>query len=388
MRVLMTALVPSHLMPMVPLSWALRAAGHQVLVAGDAELLKFASAAGLDTHLIGGGELRRRLTRPGAVAMPDRATMDRRPDSEWDAAGERWRTRLGGYIDDLVRLGRDWSADLVVTDPVEFGGLVTAAALGVPGIVHRWGPDDFTSALLRQAKVQLHDLCREFGAEGFPDPAVVVDPSPASLVPGGDNTPGLLTRYIPYCGTARLPDWALGAPERPRVLLCLGMWHARVLAETGELPLGFRHVLDFCTARDLDVLVPIDAQYHPALAGVPAAVKVVDHFPIGPLMRHTSLVVHHGGSGTAMTSFAEAVPQLVVAGDKPFLQTTGRLVHESGSGISLLDEADQHDPQIVGEALAGLLGDERYGKSAREVRTEIECLPGPTELVRTLEGLI
>lgn len=168
MRVLVTALVPSHIVPMVPLTWALRAAGHQVLVAGDAELVKFAAAAGLDTRLVGGGETRQRLTRPGAVAMPDRAGMDRRADSEWDAVGERWRTRLGGYIDDLVTLGRAWEPDLVVTDPVEFGGLVVAAALGVPGVIHRWGPDDFTSPLLRQAKVQLHDLCAEFGADGFP----------------------------------------------------------------------------------------------------------------------------------------------------------------------------------------------------------------------------
>ncbi|GGU16568.1 nucleotide disphospho-sugar-binding domain-containing protein [Streptomyces violascens] len=388
MRVLVTALVPSHIVPMVPLTWALRAAGHQVLVAGDAELVKFASAAGLDTRLVGGGETRQRLTRPGAVAMPDRAGMDRRADSEWDAVGERWRTRLGGYIDDLVTLGRAWEPDLVMTDPVEFGGLVVAAALGVPGVIHRWGPDDFTSPLLRQAKVQLHGLCAEFGADGFPDPALVIDPSPASLLPEGDNTPGLLSRYVPYCGTAELPDWAVRKPERPRALLCLGMWHGRVLAETGELPLGFRHVLDACTEQGLDVLFPIDAQYHAALAGIPSSVKVVDRFPIGPVMRHTALAVHHGGSGTSMTSFASAVPQLVLPGDKPFLQTTGRLVQASGSGLSLATEAEQHDPHLVREALAGLLQDERHRKAALDVRAEIECLPGPTELVHTLEGLI
>ncbi|WP_328538819.1 nucleotide disphospho-sugar-binding domain-containing protein [Streptomyces sp. NBC_00344] len=388
MRVLVTALVPSHLVPMVPLTWALRAAGHQVLVAGDKDLVSFAAAAGLDTRLVGGGETRQRLTRPGAVAMPDRAAMDQRADSEWDAVGERWRTRLGGYIDDLVRLGRVWEPDLVITDPVEFGGLAVAGVLGVPGIVHRWGPDDFTSPLLARATVQLHDLCTGFGADGFPDPALIIDPSPASLLPGGDNTPGLLSRYVPYCGTAELPDWAVERPGRPRALLCLGMWHGRVLAETGELPLGFRHVLDACTEEGVDVLFPIDAVYHSALDGIPSSVKVVDRFPIGPLMRHTDVAVHHGGSGTSMTSFASAVPQLVLPGDKPFLQTTGRLVQESESGLSLATEAEQHDPRRVREALAGLLGDERHAKAAREIRAEIENLPAPADLVNTLEGLI
>ncbi|NDZ71452.1 DUF1205 domain-containing protein [Streptomyces sp. SID10362] len=388
MRVLVTALVPSHLVPMVPLTWALRAAGHQVLVAGDPDLVAFAAAAGLDTRRVGGGEIRRRLTRPGAVAMPDRAGMERRANGEWDAAGERWRTRLGGYLDDLVTLGRQWEADLVMTDPVEFGGLVAAAALGVPGVVHRWGPDDFTTPLLRRAGVQLHDLCLAHGAEGFPDPALLIDPSPASLLPGGDNTPGMLTRYVPYCGTAELPDWAVRRPERPRALLCLGMWHGRVLAETGELPPGFRYVLDACVGEGLDVLFPIDAQYHSALAGIPASVRVVDRFPIGPVMRHTALAVHHGGSGTSMTSFASAVPQLVLPGDKPFLRTTGRLVQESGAGVSLATEAEQHDPRLVREALAGLLAGEHHRKAAREVRAEIASLPGPVELVHTLEGLI
>ncbi|MFI0264714.1 nucleotide disphospho-sugar-binding domain-containing protein [Streptomyces sp. NPDC017056] len=389
MRVLLTALVPSHLVPMVPLTWALRAAGHQVLVAGDAALVRFAAAAGLDTRLVGAGDtIRQRLTRPGAVRMPDRAAMDRRADGEWDAVGERWRTRLGGYLDDFVRLGRDWEPDLVVTDPVEFGGLIVAGALGVPGVVHRWGPDDFTSPLLRRAKEQLHDLSVSHGAAGFPDPALVVDPSPTSLLPGGDNVPGLLTRYVPYCGTAELPDWAVRRPERPRVLLCLGMWHGRVLAETGELPLGFRHVLDACTAQGLDVLFPIDAEYHPALSGIPSSVKVVDRFPIGPVMRHTAVAVHHGGSGTSMTSFASGVPQLVLPGDKPFLQTTGRLVAESGAGRTLASEPEQHAARLVHEALADLVADERYRTAALGVGAEIAALPGPAELVRTVEGLI
>ncbi|WP_406445503.1 DUF1205 domain-containing protein [Streptomyces sp. NBC_01613] len=388
MRVLITALVPSHLVPIVPLTWALRAAGHEVLVAGDGELVKFAAAAGLDTRPVGGGEVRQRLTRPGAVRMPDRAGMDRRADAEWDEAGERWRTRLGGYVDELVALGRDWAADLVVTDPVEFGGLIAAAALDVPGVVHRWGPDDFTSPLLRQAKVQLHEMCAEFGADGFPDPALIVDPSPASLLPDGDNTPGLLTRYVPYCGTAELPDWAVRRPQRPRALLCLGMWHGRVLAETGELPPGFGHVLSGCAELGVDVLFPIDAQYHPLLGDVPDTVQVVDRFPIGPLMRHTAFTVHHGGSGTSMTSFASGVPQLVIPGDKPFLQTTGRLVEESGAGRNLATEQEQHDAGEVRRALAGLLTEEHYRKAARAVGAEMAGLPGPAELVRTLEGLI
>ncbi|MFJ9863618.1 nucleotide disphospho-sugar-binding domain-containing protein [Streptomyces sp. NPDC101165] len=388
MRVLITALVPSHLVPMVPLTWALRAAGHEVLVTGDAELVRFAAAAGLDTRPVGGGELRQRLTRPGAVRMPDRAGMDRRAASEWDEAGDRWRTRLGGYIDELVGLGRDWVADLVVTDPVEFGGLITAAALGVPGVVHRWGPDDFTSPLLRQAKVQLDGMSREFGADGFPDPALIIDPSPASLLPGGDNVPGLLTRYVPYCGTAELPDWAVRRPERPRALLCLGMWHGRLLAETGELPPGFRHALSACAELGVDVLFPIDAQYHPLLGDVPDTVQVVDRFPIGPLMRHTALTVHHGGSGTSMTSFASGVPQLVLPGGKPFLQTTGRLVEASGAGRNLAGEQEQRDAGLVRAAVAGLLTEEHYRKAARVVGEEIAGLPDPAELVRTLEGLI
>ncbi|MFI9080862.1 nucleotide disphospho-sugar-binding domain-containing protein [Streptomyces sioyaensis] len=388
MRVLITALVPSHLIPMVPLTWALRAAGHQVLVAGDAELARCATTAGLDTYLVGGSELRQRLTRPGAVPMPDRADMDHRTASEWEEAGERWRTRLGGYIDELVSLGQDWEADLVVTDPVEFGGLITAAALGVPGVVYRWGLDDFTSLLHRQAKVQLHDMSKQFAADGLPDPSLIIDPTPASLLPGGDNTPGLLTRYVPYCGTAELPDWAVQRPERPRALLCLGMWYGRLLAEVGELPSGFRHALSACTELGMDVLFPIAAQYHPLLGDMPDTVQVVDQVPIGPLMQHTALTVHHGGSGTSLTSFASGVPQLVLPGGKPFLQATGRLVQASGAGRNLPGKTEQQDAGLVRAALTELLTREHHRKAARAVCAEIAGLPGPTELVRTLEGLI
>lgn len=390
MRVLMTALVPSHLMPMVPLTWALRAAGHEVLVAGDTDVVRSARAAGLDGRLIGGsGTTRQQQTRPGAVKMVGRGALDQRAESEWAAVGARWRDRLGGYLDDFVALGHAWQPDLVVTDPVEFGGLIVAGALGVPGVVHRYGPDDITGPLLRQAVVQLRDLAREYGsADGFPAPALLVDPSPPSLLPEGEDDPSLLTRYIPYSGTAELPAWAIEPPERPRVLVCLGMWHGRHIAETGTLPPGFRHVLDACAQLGAEAVLPIDAEYHPLLGELPATVRVVDRFPIGPLLRHTAVTVHHGGSGTTMTSFVAGVPQLVLPGDKPFLQTTARLVERSGGGIGLAGEEQQHDPRLVRQALADLLGEEHHRKAARAVGAEIAGLPGPTELVRTLEGLI
>ncbi|MFE9117738.1 hypothetical protein [Streptomyces sp. NPDC007172] len=46
------------------------------------------------------------------------------------------------------------------------------------------------------------------------------------------------------------------------------------------------------------------------------------------------------------------------------------------------------DPTLAREALVDLLEHERHRKAARDVRAEIEPLPGPIEPVQTLEGLI
>src|SRR5688500_14037452 len=118
MRVVFTTWAwPSHLYAMVPLAWACRAAGHEVVVAGQPGLTAAVLATGLPAAPHGRdvaafAVFRSIVPPPVAGAAPPK--------------GPRvlaLLTQLAeAMADDLVQLGRDWRADLIVFEPTALAG--------------------------------------------------------------------------------------------------------------------------------------------------------------------------------------------------------------------------------------------------------------------------
>ena len=219
MRVLMVSWAwRSHYFPLVSLGWALRSAGHEVLVATQPALVDVVVGSGLPAASVGHdidiAEVIRRAVGRLEPARPDRAW--------WDAVTAKMRECLGIFLtpaeamaDDTVALAERWRPDLVVYEPSSYVGPLVAGVLGVPAVRHLWGPDVFGRfAGLEQEN--LAPLAHRFGLTTI-DPIgdLTIDPCPPSLQLPGDYRRQIV-RYIPYNGPALSPEWLADAPAAYR----------------------------------------------------------------------------------------------------------------------------------------------------------------------------
>ncbi|MEU9155359.1 nucleotide disphospho-sugar-binding domain-containing protein [Streptomyces sp. NPDC048417] len=369
MRVALSALVPSHLLPMVPLAWALQAAGHEVLVIADQEVARTAVAAGLAATEI----------TPADVAGAD-----------VDVPGtgrDHGLVRTEAYLPDWLRLATAWSTDLLVTDPLDHAGWITAGALGITLVVHRYGPEAFSTRLHRKVEEPLRPVAVAAGsAGGLPRPALIVDPSPPSMR-SPDLAPGHPVRFVPYGGGGTTPAWALLPPAGRRVAVCLGIWGGARYATDG-LPSAFRQVIEVSAATPgVETVFLLPPGRRAGVGPLPATVRVADPLPLGHLAPGCDLIVHHGGAGTALTALAHGVPQLVLPPDQPFLRTTAELVAGAHAGRAVPDAATA-ERREVSEAFEDLLSAPGYAAAANRLAAEIRSQPGPAELVAVLERLV
>ncbi len=395
MRVLVNSMAPSHFLPMVPFTWALRAAGHEVLFLGYEETAHSAHEAGILTRRLSGdagsvGRWRPPVKKKDPFWAPGSKQAPPPPqDARTTAIAGRWKARIEIFIDEYLEFAQAWSPDVIMTDPMEFSGLVAAAALDVPGVVHRWGFDAFTSTLLEPAKHALHETCARLGAEnGMADPALILDPCPPSMM-SSNLVPGTPVRWVPYNGTAGVPQWAVKRGAGNRICMSFGLWSGEALAQGGDLHAIIEGVHEAARGMDdAEVLLLAPEQYHADLGTVPDTIRVVGQLPVSAVMRDTDLLVHHGGGGGSLTAYAYGVPQVVVAQEGPMLVQVGETVAESGAGLALVEEAARADVGAIRDAVTEVLTEPRYRKAAERVRAEIAATPSPAEIVPVLESLV
>jgi UDP:flavonoid glycosyltransferase YjiC (YdhE family) len=384
MRVLlMTTPVTTHMAPMIPLAWALRAAGHEVLVAGQADVLAAAHGAGLSAVAIGEpfyvkdlmtGDLPDGLRPLEVFGRPGKAAL---------TAGTRvWLMHARYTVAEALAFAREWQPDLLVSDRLEFSTLIVAGVLNVPAVQHRWGVDPIATAAAEPARRALAGICRRLGlAEGLPDPALILDPCPPGLQ-DPEVPPGEPIRFIPHNGTGLLPAWARQRGAARRVCVSLGNL---TLAMNGA-PL-LRHVIAaFDGLDDVEAVVTVEREFHDQIGPVPPRVRITEPTPISLILPTCDAVIHHGGSGTELTAFAFGLPQLVLPQILDCF-AVGDRVAACGSGVSIDDAASQNSPAVIRDALADLLTSPGYAGSAGKVRDTMQRMPAPSDLVPSLERL-
>ncbi|MEU3301213.1 nucleotide disphospho-sugar-binding domain-containing protein [Streptomyces sp. NPDC006678] len=395
MRVLFVVTpVAGHLSPLTPLAWALRDAGHEVLVTGQPDILPTAQAAGLhaatvgepfrmDEMLLGRLPAGQRLLQSWGrfPALAQAADFAR----SW---ADHNRTVLPGYLD----LARAFGPDLLVSDVLEFSALIVGGVLGVPVVQHRWGVDPLSEPTRVKAREAHAELCAATGLPGLPDPVTMLDPCPPSLqLPG--IAPGTPIRHVHTHGNGTLPDWlraewaaAASNPtaDRPRrVIVSLGR---STLALNG-LPL-FRGILRaFADLPGVEAVATVDAERRAELGELPAGVRLVDFTPLHMLLRTADAVVHHGGAGTTMSASYAGLPQLALPQLADMFASAGQLVR-AGAGIALETAAEQDDPARISAALTELLADPRYTKAAASLGREMAAMPAPSRVVQDLERMV
>jgi UDP:flavonoid glycosyltransferase YjiC (YdhE family) len=375
-----------HNFPVVSMAWALRAAGHDVVLG---------SAGAIPTHLPSLANSGLPVVELATVAQMTEVYRTGTADVGLGGFSDkelRAMARLGAespnhevdkpfgalsavMADGAVEFGQWWRPDLVVHSRLQGAGPLVAAKLGVPAVEHSHGLTSSRDIAVKLA-AELDDAYRRHGVAGFPERHELLNIAPPSMVVSDRGWP---MRHVPYHGGIVLPEWLLRTPDRPRITITMGS----ILPVLWPRLRPLRWIVD--------VAADVDAEFVLALAGVDASVlgplpanvrSVAGWLPVDALAATTHAMIHHGGSGSMMAALAAGVPQLVI----PFLGDqfgNARAVVRRGVGI----EIDIDRERVTAATVRRLVDDESLQTAAAEVRAEVAAMPSPADLVPRLVAL-
>lgn len=411
MRVLLTSFaLASHYNCLVPLGWALTAAGHAVRVASQPSLTDAITASGLVAVPVGTDpELEEVREQPGAAMGPPRVHEDRDEPVTWEQALDfdtviapllLAATNNTEMVDELVRFARSWRPDLVIWEPFTLAGAIAAEACGAVHVRALWGLDVLGSARrtflelrAQQPKAHWEDPVgewltltlarygRPFTEEAVTGRLTIDTTMPASLrLPVGVPIVGM--RTLPYNGRSVQPDWLAEPPSRPRVCFTLGGTGADFLHDWALSP---AELVRAASELDIEVVATLDAEQRAGLGEVPDNVRIVDFVPMNLLMPTCAAVVHHGGAGTFSAALLNGVPQLMIANtwDPP---VKAKRLAAIGAGAYI--PPPRLDPRGFRDTLAALVHEPGPRAAAERLRQEMLAEPTPAELVPRLERLV
>lgn len=403
MRVLfIPAAVPSHLFPMVPLAWAFRSAGHEVYIAGQPPVVDSIVGAGLNAIPVGAsydlmanitaaGEAVRRETGEGPTASGDVSAMSPEAFRRYAELRVEPHVRTAfAMVDELVTFVRAWRPDLVVSDPITMVAPLVAAVAGAPLVHHLWGPQPATltdfpgyGADPESWPGQLRELYGRFGVEPAAHHGVgTVDPGPPSLQPA--RVPRrLAARYLPFNGSASVPDWLRVPADRPRV--CLSWLTLNTVSHESGAAHPLTALIGSLSTLGVETVVAVRAADRERIGPVPDGVRVVVDLPLNAVLPTCAAAVNHGGTGTTLTAAYYGVPQVVVPYN-PGLTFNARLL--TGAGAALTLPADPIDADDVAAAVSSLLGDSPVRKAAAELQAENLAQPAPSQVLKSIEELV
>lgn len=362
-----------HFLPLVPLAWAARTAGHDVLVATTGPALRAASGAGLNVV---------DTARGTDIAMIFRGYMagieDHLADDPMHITVDLFAQISDAMAAGTVKAARSWRPDIVIHSPLQGAGLLAAAAVGVPAVHHGLG-FGYSAADMQRLQSGMREANDRYGALAMARPDAVVDVCPLSMRAVG-SLPGRPMRFVPYGGGGVLPDWLSELPQRPRVCLTLGSVLPRVMGIQ-----GIRAAIDAVADLPVDAVLALGSIPADSLGALPGNVTPVGWVPMDALLLTCAAVVHHGGSGTCFNALVAGLPQLVIpqAGDQ-FLTAAA----VGGRGVGIVAPRASTDPDGVASLIRELLDSHAIRTAVKEVSAEIAVMPPPLTLVGWLSGLV
>jgi UDP:flavonoid glycosyltransferase YjiC (YdhE family) len=386
------SLLPARgsLQPLLPVAEAMRARGHEVALCSAPRLRQDVEAhdltfvpAGLDWHVSDPDYIDVLCQAAGGLAFPQVAGEER---FAWVIAnlfiGAAARCMLPG----LIGVAREWSADLIIRESLEFAGCVAAEALGLPHASVAAAADSALDSrrelagplteLRHQADLPLDPggdmayrylhLC--FTPPGFDGPAARFPPT---------------ARFFAHHSTRAphddLPPWPDHLAERPSVLVSLGT----VFHRTPGL-----HETILAALRDepVNLLIALGFDQDPARLGpLPPHVRVQPTLPQVALLPRCSLLVSHGGFNSVKEALAEGVPLVIVpiAGDQPYCARRCQAL-----GVGRVIGPAERNAAAIRAAVRTVLGDPAYRDHARHMRDEACGLPSVAAAVTALERVV
>ena len=380
MRVLFSSTAGhGHVYPMVPLARAFAHAGHEVLWAGHASVGILARDAGLAAVPAG-------LQGASFTAVIEDLRRRARELPPARRAAFTFPNGFGSALTppmtaDLLALARDWHPDLLVHEQAELASPLVGAVLGVPSVMQSYGgatPPEF----ITEAGDRLAGLWRDYGvtmpafAGCFTAPFVDICPPSIRPVPLKHVPVVYELRPVIYSGPEQ-EHLVIPPGSDPLVYLTLGT----VPGATATLAT----TLNALATLPIRVIATVGPAGDPAALGTqPAHITVSRYAPQVQILPLCDVVVSHAGSGTFLGALAHGLPQLCLpqAADQ---FRNAELCVRSGAGVAIQPELATSE--AITDAVSTLLDDNTVRTNARRVRSEIDAMPTPEQVVALLQGL-
>ncbi|MEO3976587.1 nucleotide disphospho-sugar-binding domain-containing protein [Streptomyces sp. CAU 1734] len=367
-----------HLYPSLGLAWALRNAGHEVVVATSGVSVAAAANAGLAVRDVspgadfasifprtGSNEDRARLMRERGMAMTESLETP-------DVILEKFSRVSDLMLDGTLSLAREWQPDLIVYSRLQGTALIAARALGVPAVEHGF-------SFLREGNLPrrfLPYLAPLYERTGTPVelPEVTALYFAPDYMMHGEGE-GLTMCSVPFHGGGTVPDWAVEPKRRPRICVTLGTVVPHV---TGASSLT--KVLDAAAETDAEFVLALGDNPDLGGAELPSNVRVVGWTALNMMLWQCDAIIHHAGCATTLASAHAGIPQLALPqGADNWINAA--LIERTGLGLSR--ESEDVDAGLLNT----LLHDEGLRASARAASAALAKEPGPDQLVARLVTL-
>jgi MGT family glycosyltransferase len=374
-----------HFHPLVPLARAAQAAGHRVTFACAAAFAPTVRAAGFECRPAGLDWLESEAERtfPELSAQPPGAVASR-----W------WMAEIFGgaaarrMVPDLLDLlGSAKRPDLLVRDPLEFGGCVAAERAGVPHASA--GASVFVPprAWRELLAAPLGALRQRYGLA--PDPGLAMTQHyldlsgvPPALLGRGDYIAPVthFLRPAPFdqAGDAAAPEWLGQASGRPLVSASLGTVYNRT-------PGVFEQIVAALRDEPVELALALGPGYDVArLGALPGHIHAAAYLPQTELFPRCALAITHGGLNSVVAALCHGLPMVVLplGADQPATAWRCERI-----GVARVVEPEERSPQAIRAAVRAVLADPRYRERAGRVRASLAGLPGYEHGVALLERL-
>lgn len=388
MRILVTACPTyGHFFPLVPLCWALRSSGHEVLAAMPGKFSAIAGAAGIksvrvsnEDHFYGHKDEAVKHEGPQWGANESGTHESRVIDSVIHHVVDTYVPISHSTAHSMVGLAEQWQPDLMLHTPWEYAGPLAATLLGIPRVSHSWGVA-LPEQLARAEAEALKPLLSEWKVSGGIKEAVChLDICPPSLQYAKVPAITKHMQYISFNGAAPVEPWLLEPARRTRVCVSIGS----VPIENGHAHL-LENIITALARMDVEAFV-LTGGVTVQLDTIPENVHLItENVPLNYLLPTCDFVIHHGGSGSTMTSTTLGLPQLAIPQMCDQFRHSERIA-DSGVGITLTSVLP--DPNDIHRAAMELMRDDNYRATARKMQAENLRQPHPAEMVSFLRKLV
>lgn len=259
-----------------------------------------------------------------------------------------------GHGRDVLRRLEEHPADLVVVDTFLFGVMdrLRRADRDYVAFVHL-----FEGRLRTALRGPAGLLLRAKGVRALP----LLDAAEARVVTAMASLDAKHGDGATHVGP--VADGTPAQPDAPMVLLSLSTYPYRSLTGT------WQRLLDAVDGLPARVVATLGPHVDPGDLAVPDGVEVHRWLPHSEVLPHASIVVTHGGHGTAMAALAHDLPLLVLPLDRRVDQpAVGRAVVRSGAGRML---SRGSTGRRIRRAIDDLLADDGYRAAAARLGSEI-----------------